>query len=58
MTQGLNPGLLFCRKIVNHLSHYGNPRILEWVAILRMVYMGKLWFSLLLTSYIGMAFLL
>ena len=58
MTQGLNTGLLFCSKIVNHLSHYGNPRILEWVAILRMVYMGKLWFSLLLTSYIGMAFLL
>ena len=31
-TQGLNPGLLHCRLILNQLSHKGNPRILEWVA--------------------------
>ena len=31
-TQGLNPGLLHCRRILNQLSHKGSPRILEWVA--------------------------
>ena len=31
-TQGLNPGLLHCRQILNQLSHKGSPRILEWVA--------------------------
>ena len=31
-TQGLNPGLPHCRWIPYHLSHQGNPRILEWVA--------------------------
>ena len=31
-TQGLNPGLLHCRWILNQLSHKENPRILEWVA--------------------------
>ena len=31
-TQGLNPGLLHCRRILYHLSHKGSPRILEWVA--------------------------
>ena len=31
-TQGLNPGLLHCRRILYQLSHKGNPRILEWVA--------------------------
>ena len=31
-TQGLNPGLLHCRKILYQLSHEGSPRILEWVA--------------------------
>ena len=31
-TQGLNPGLPHCRQILYHLSHWGNPRILEWVA--------------------------
>ena len=31
-TQGLNPGLPHCRQILYHLSHQGNPRILEWVA--------------------------
>ena len=31
-TQGLNPGLPHCRRILNHLSHQGSPRILEWVA--------------------------
>ena len=30
--QGSNPGLLHCRRIPYHLSHQGNPRILEWVA--------------------------
>ena len=31
-TQGSNPGLPYCRKILYHLSHQGSPRILEWVA--------------------------
>ena len=31
-TQGLNPGLLHCRRILYQLSHKGSPRILEWVA--------------------------
>ena len=31
-TQGLNPGLLHCRWILNQLSHKESPRILEWVA--------------------------
>ena len=31
-TQWLNPGLLYCRWILYHLSHQGSPRILEWVA--------------------------
>ena len=31
-TQGSNPGLLYCRQIIYHLSHQGSPRILEWVA--------------------------
>ena len=30
--QGLNPGLLYYRWILYHLSHQGSPRILEWVA--------------------------
>ena len=30
-TQGSNPGLLHCRRILYHLSHQGSPRILEWV---------------------------
>ena len=30
-TQGSNPGLPQCRRILNQLSHHGNP-ILEWVA--------------------------
>ena len=29
--QGLNPGLLYCKWILCHLSHQGSPRILEWV---------------------------
>ena len=33
-TQGSNPGLLHCRWILYQLSHYGSPRILEWVAYL------------------------
>ena len=31
-TQGSNPDLPHCRRILMHLSHQGNPRILEWVA--------------------------
>ena len=31
-TQGSNPGLLHCRQILYHLSHQGNPRILDWIA--------------------------
>ena len=30
--QGLNPGLLHCRRILYQLSHKGSPRILDWVA--------------------------
>ena len=30
-TQGSNPRLLHCRRILYHLSHQGSPRILEWV---------------------------
>ena len=30
--QGSNPGLPYCRRILHHLSHQENPRILEWVA--------------------------
>ena len=29
-TQGSNPGLPHCRRILYHLSHQGSPRILEW----------------------------
>ena len=32
LTQGSNPGLLHCRRILYQLSHNGSPRILEWVA--------------------------
>ena len=31
-TQGSNPGLPHCRRILCQLSHKGSPRILEWVA--------------------------
>ena len=31
-TQGLNPGLWYCRQILYQLSHKGSPRILQWVA--------------------------
>ena len=31
-TQGLNPGILHCRRILYQLNHKGSPRILEWVA--------------------------
>ena len=31
-TQGLNPGLLHCRRILDQLSHKGSPITLEWVA--------------------------
>ena len=30
-TQGSNPGLPHCRRMLHHLSHQGSPRILEWV---------------------------
>ena len=32
-TQGSNPGLPHCRRIVYQLTHKGSPRILEWVAV-------------------------
>ena len=31
-TQGLNPGLQYCRQNLYQLSHKGSPRILGWVA--------------------------
>ena len=31
-TQGSNSGLPHCRWILNHLSHQGGPKILEWGA--------------------------
>ena len=31
-TQGSNPGLLHCKRILYQLSHKGSPRILEWIA--------------------------
>ena len=31
-TQGSNPGLPHCRRILYHLSHQRSPRILEWAA--------------------------
>ena len=31
-TQGSNPGLLHCRRILYQLSHKESPRILAWVA--------------------------
>ena len=31
-TQGSNPGLLHCRRILYGLSHQWNPRTLEWGA--------------------------
>ena len=30
-TQGSNPGLSHCRRILYQLSHKGSPRILEWI---------------------------
>ena len=31
-TQGPNPGLPHCRRILYQLSHQGSPRILKWAA--------------------------
>ena len=31
-TQGWNPGLPHCRRLLYQLSHQGSPRILEWIA--------------------------
>ena len=31
-TQGSNPGLPHCKRILYQLSHQGSPRILDWVA--------------------------
>ena len=33
-TQGTNPGLLHCRRILYQLSHKGSPSILEWVVLI------------------------
>ena len=30
-TQGSNPGLSHCRRILYQLSHKGSPRILGWI---------------------------
>ena len=30
-SQGSNPGILYCRRILYQLSHKGSPRILDWV---------------------------
>ena len=32
-TQGSNPGLLRCGRLLYQLSHKGSPRILEWVSL-------------------------
>ena len=32
-TQGSNPGLPHCRRILYHLTHKGSPRIPEWVQL-------------------------
>ena len=32
LTQGSNPGLPHCRRILYQLSHKGSPKTLEWVA--------------------------
>ena len=32
-SQGLNPGLPYCRWILYQLNHQGGPRILEWGAV-------------------------
>ena len=31
-TQGSNPGLPHCGRILYQLNHQGSPRLLEWVA--------------------------
>ena len=31
-TQGSNPGIQHCKRILYQLSHKGSPRIVEWVA--------------------------
>ena len=31
LTQGSNPGLLNCKRILYQLSHQGSPRTLDWV---------------------------
>ena len=40
-TQGLNPSLPHCRRILYHLSQQGSPRILEWGAY--PFSMGSFW---------------
>ena len=32
-TQGSNPGRPHCRQVLDHQSHQGSPRILEWVSM-------------------------
>ena len=51
-TQGLNPGLPHCRRILYQLSHKGSPRILEWVAcpFSRRIFQPKNWIGV---SYIA-----
>ena len=37
-TQGSNPGLPHCRRILYQLSHKESPRILEWVSLLQWIF--------------------
>ena len=49
-TQGSNPGLLHCRRVLYQLSHQVSPRILEWVSPFSS---GSSWPESLQLSYQG-----
>ena len=36
-TQGLNTGLLHCRRILYQLSHKGSPKILGWMSTINII---------------------
>ena len=40
-TQGSNPGLPCCRRILYQLSHQGSPRILEWKPLLQWIFLTQ-----------------
>ena len=41
-TQGSNPGLPHCRRILYHLSHKGSPRILEGsISLLQLIFLTR-----------------